>query len=205
MKFKYSLIIMFSSIFLSLLCKGIVDVVLPLYLKDLGIALIGMGFIYSLAPVIGMIFQSIVAVHSDVVGRKGYFSLTFIFRSIAYGFYSICKIPVGFAILNTLDSLSMYLRSAVEMPLIVDISPLEKRARILSVYWGIFGVAVSVGMFLSGLVLLVLGFFWLFILCSIIAFFSFVLSKIVKFPPFERKNVVFDFKKLFNFRVFALS
>lgn len=200
MKLKYNLVMVFSSIFLTLMTKGIVDVVLPLYLKDLGIALIGMGFIFSLAPIFGMIVPPIVAVHSDVVGRKGYFSLTFLFRSIAYGFYSICKIPIGFAILNTLDSLSQYFRMAVEMPLVMDISPLEKRDRILSAYWGIFGVAVSVGMLISGIILLFIGFFWLFVLCSLISFFGFVLSKIVRIPAFKRKNVIFDLKKTFNFR-----
>ena len=105
MRFKDNVVLLFSSIFLALMTGGMVNVVLPLYLKDLSISLVGMGLIFSLAPIIGMIIQSIVAAHSDIVGRKGYFSLTFLLKSIAYGLYSICKIAVGFAALNILGSL----------------------------------------------------------------------------------------------------
>jgi len=180
--------------------KGIVDVVLPLYLKDLGIAIVGIGFIFSLAPVIGIIAQSIIAVHSDVVGRKGYFSLTFLLKSAAHGFYSICTIPTGFAALNTLDSLSENLRSTVEMPLIVEITPKEKLGRIVSAYWGILSVAIAVGMGISGIITTLIGYFWLFLLCSFISLVGLILIQTARIPPFKRKNVSFNFRKMFDFR-----
>lgn len=199
MEFRYSITLIFLSIFLTLMTRGIVNIVLPLYLKDLGIALVGMGLIFSLAPIIGMVIRSFVAVHSDIVGRKGYFSITFLFKSTAYGLYSICKIPVGFAALNILDSLAQYLRMAVELPLLVDISPKGKLGRILGAYWTIFGVAAAVGMLISGVILLLIGYFQLFLLCSVISFAGFILSQISKIPTFKRKNINFNIKKTFNF------
>lgn len=42
--------LVFGSMFLSLVAAGIISIVLPLYLNDLGIAFVGMGFIFSLGP-----------------------------------------------------------------------------------------------------------------------------------------------------------
>ena len=188
MRFKDNVVLLFSSIFLALMTGGMVNVVLPLYLKDLSISLVGMGLIFSLAPIIGMIIQSIVAAHSDIVGRKGYFSITFLLKSIAYGLYSICKIAVGFAALNILDSLSQYLRAAVEKPLLVDISPKGEVGRTLGAYWGIFGIAAAIGILISGVILLLVGYFCLFLLCSVISFAGFIISQIAAAPAFKRKH-----------------
>ena len=200
MRFKDNVVLLFSSIFLALMTGGMVNVVLPLYLKDLTISLVGMGLIFSLAPIIGMIIQSTVAAHSDIVGRKGYFSITFLLKSIAYGLYSICKIAVGFAALNILDSLSQYLRAAVEKPLLVDISPKGEVGRTLGAYWGIFGIAAAIGILISGVILLLVGYFCLFLLCSVISFAGFIISQIAAAPAFKRRNIHFNIKKTFNFK-----
>jgi MFS family permease len=200
MKFKYTITFVFVSIFLTMISQGIINVVLPLYLNVLGISLVSMGLIFSLAPIIGIIAKSIVAVHSDVVGRKGYFSLTFLLRSISYGFYSICTVSVGFAILKTLDSLSQYFRTAVEMPLLVDVSPKETLGHVLGAYWAILSVATAGGLFISGVILLLIGYFWLFLLCSLISLVGLVLFQIARIPTFKAKNVHFNLKKLFNLK-----
>jgi len=200
MKFKYTITLVLVSIFLTMISGGIISVVLPLYLNVLGISLVSMGLIFSLAPIIGIIAKSIVAVHSDVVGRKGYFSLTFLLRSICYGFYSICTFSVGFAILKTLDSLSQYFRTAVEMPLLVDVSPKETLVRVLGAYWAILSVATAGGLFISGVILLLIGYFWLFLLCSLISLAGLVLFQIARIPTFKSKNVHFKLKKLFNLK-----
>jgi MFS family permease len=200
MKHKHIILLIYASTSLLLVSEGIVSVVLPLYLNVLGISLVSIGLIFSLAPIIGIFVRSVVAVHSDVVGRKGYFSLTFLLRTVSYGFYSICKIPVGFALLKTVDSLSQYVRNAVEMPLLVDISPKETVGRILGVYWAIWCVAGAIGFFISGVILSLIGYFWLFLLCSLISFVALVLFQIARIPKFKAKNVHFHLKKLFNFK-----
>jgi len=200
MKSQRTIILTLGSISFSLITTGIISVALPLYLDYLGITLVGIGFIFSLAPVISMIAKSVVAVHSDVVGRKGYFSLGLLLRSVSYCFYSICTIPVGFAILKTLDSLSQHFRNAVEMPLLVDISPKEKRGRILGAYWTILSVATAIGLFISGAILLLIGYFWLFILCSLISLLGLLLVQIAGIPTFKTKNVHLNLKKTFNFK-----
>jgi MFS family permease len=197
---KYTILLVFASIFLTLVSGGIINVVLPLYLNVLGVSLVSMGLIFSLAPIIGTIVKSVVAVHSDVVGRKGHFSLTFLMRTASYGFYSICKIPVGFAILKTLDSLSQHVRNAVEMPLLVDISPKETRGRVLEVYWVILSGATAIGLFISGVILLLIGYLWLFLLCSLMSFAGLVLFLIARIPTFKTRNVHFSLRKLFNFK-----
>lgn len=200
MKHKHIIFLIFASTSLILVSRGIVSVVLPLYLNVLEVSLVGMGLIFSLAPIIGMFVKSVVAAHSDVVGRKGYFSLTFLLRTVSYGFYSICRIPVGFAILKTLDSLSHDIRNAVGVPLLVDISPKETVGRVLGVYWAILSVASAIGLFISGVVLLLIGYFWVFLLCSLISFAGLVLFRIARIPTFKAKNVHFHLKKLFNFK-----
>lgn len=200
MKHKHIIFLIFASTSLILVSRGIVSVVLPLYLNVLGVSLVGMGLIFSLAPIIGMFVKSVVAAHSDVVGRKGYFSLTFLLRTVVYGFYSICRIPVGFAILKMLDSLSHDIRNAVGVPLLVDISPKETVGRVLGVYWAILSVASAIGLFISGVVLLFIGYFWVFLLCSLISFAGLVLFRIARIPTFKAKNVHFHLKKLFNFK-----
>lgn len=200
MEHRYTILLVFVSIFLTLVSQGIINVVLPLYLQFLGVSLVSMGLIFSLAPIVGTIVKSVVAVHSDVVGRKGHFSLTFLMRSVSYGFYSICKIPVGFAILKTLDSLSQHVRNAVEMPLLVDISPKETRGRVLEVYWAILSAATAIGLFISGVILLLIGYFWLFLLCSLMSFVGLVLFLIARIPTFKTKNVHFSLRKLFNLK-----
>lgn len=200
MKHKHIILLVFASIFLILFSGGIVSVVLPLYLNALGVSLVSMGLIFSLAPIVGMFVKSVVAVHSDVVGRKGYLSLTFLLRTVSYGFYSICRIPVGFAILKTLDSLSQYVRNTVELPLLVDISPKETLGRVLGVYWAILSVASAMGLFISGVILHLIDYFWLFLLCSLISFAGLVLFRIARIPTFKAKNVHFHLKKLFNFK-----
>jgi len=200
MKHKHIIFLIFASTSLILVSRGIVSVVLPLYLNVLGVSLVGMGLIFSLAPIIGMFVKSVVAAHSDVVGRKGYFSLTFLLRTVVYGFYSICRIPVGFAMLKTLDSLSHDIRNAVAVPLLVDISPKETVGRVLGVYWAILSVASAIGLFISGVVLLLIGYFWVFLLCSLISFAGLVLFRIARIPTFKAKNVHFHLKKLFNFK-----
>jgi len=200
MKHKHIILLVFASIFLILFSGGIVSVILPLYLNALGISLVSMGLIFSLAPIVGIFVKSVVAVHSDVVGRKGYFSLAFLLRTVSYGFYSICRVPIGFAILKTLDSLSQYTRNAVELPLLVDISPKETLGRVLGVYWAILSVASAIGLFISGVILHLIGYFWLFLLCSLISFTGLVLFRIARIPTFKAKNVHFHLKKLFNFK-----
>lgn len=200
MKHKHIIFLIFASTSLILVSRGIVSVVLPLYLNVLEVSLVGMGLIFSLAPIIGMFVKSVVAAHSDVVGRKGYFSLTFLLRTVSYGFYSICRIPVGFAILKTLDSLSHDIRNAVGVPLLVDISPKETVGSVLGVYWAILSVASAIGLFISGVVLLLIGYFWVFLLCSLISFAGLVLFRIARIPTFKAKNVHFHLKKLFNFK-----
>lgn len=200
MRHKYTILLVFASIFLTLVSRGIINVVLPLYLNVLGVSLVSMGLIFSLGPIIGTIVKSVVAVHSDVVGRKGHFSLTFLMRTASYGFYSICKIPVGFAILKTLDSLSQHVRNAVEMPLLVDISPKETRGRVLEVYWAILSGATAIGLFISGVILLLIGYLWLFLLCSLMSFAGLVLFLIARIPTFKTRNVHFSLRKLFNLK-----
>jgi len=200
MKSQRTIILTLGSISFSLMTTGIVSVALPLYLDYLGVALVGIGFIFSLAPVIGMIAKSVVAVHSDIVGRKGYLSSTFFSTSVAYGLYSICRSPLGFTMLKTLDSLSQHVRSAVDLPLLVDITPEEKRGRILGIYWAILSVAMAVGFFMSGAILILIGYFWLFILCSLISLFGLLLVQIAGIPTFKTKNMHLDLKKTFNFK-----
>ena len=61
-------------------------------------------------------------------------------------------------------------------------------------------VAIAVGMGISGIITTLIGYFWLFLLCSFISLVGLILIQTARIPPFKRKNVSFNFRKMFDFR-----
>ena len=171
---------------------------LPLYLDYIGVSLVGMGLVFALAPLIFPVLRVLIGSHSDMVGRKGYFTSSFGIVSVAYLFYSLCRNVIGFTVLNILDYVSQAMRESVSIPLIIDVTSTKERGRMLGRYVGLYCGALSFGMLISGLLILSIGYFWLFIFCFILSAVGLVTSLLLKDVPFTKRLSSINFRKVLD-------
>jgi DHA1 family tetracycline resistance protein-like MFS transporter len=174
---------------------GVFGVIVPLYMRDLGVSFVGLGLAFSVFGIVmgaaGMIFGA----HSDIVGRKPYLVLSLALSAVVDFFYTQARSVVDLVILQALSGVSASLNSMIVPALMTDLTKESERGRKFGRMGGFGWLGVGVGYFLGGALSHFFGYASSFIFVSMLSLISsliilgFVPS--YRLPSGERFNITF--------------
>ena len=85
--------VVFAALILSAVVDGLFNFVTPFYLTSIGISLLDIGVIFSIAAFVMVLVNIILSAYTDVKGRKAVFVSSFLIQSISSTFfllYMVC-------------------------------------------------------------------------------------------------------------------
>lgn len=169
---------------------GAFGVIMPLYMRDVGVSLAGLGLAFGVFGIVAGIAGIFFGAHSDSVGRKPYLVLSIGLRAVVWLLYTQATSLVGFAILNGLNGVSTSLSGAIVPALITDLTKESERGRKFGGLGGLGWLGTGLGYFLGGAVSQILGynisFTFLFILTLISCLLILVFVPSYHMPSGER-------------------
>jgi len=172
---------------------GAFGVIMPLYMRDLGVSFVGLGVAFSAFGIVmgatGMFFGA----HSDAIGRKPYLVLSLVLRAVVTLFYTQATSTVDFIILNALNGLSNSLSGAIVPALMTDLTKDSERGRRFGGMGGFGWMGTGLGYFLGGALSQIFGYFWSFIFLTVLMLISCFLVLLFipshRLPSKERFNL----------------
>lgn len=171
---------------------GVFGVVVPLYMRDVGVSFVGLGVAFSVFGLVMGVLGMFFGAHSDVVGRKPYLILSLVLTSAVNLFYTQATDITGFVILQAIRGVSSSLNSTVLPALMTDLTKESERGRKFGRMGGFGWVGTGMGYFLGGLISQFFGYHSSFVFVSLLTMISCIL--ILKFVPSYRPSS----KKRFN-------
>jgi MFS family permease len=160
---------------------GAFGVIMPLYMRDVGVSLTGLGLAFGafgiVAGAAGMFFGA----HSDIIGRKPYLVLSLVLRAIVTLLYTQATNVVDFIILQALSGISASLSSAIVPALMTDLTKESERGRRFGGMGGFGWIGTGLGYFLGGAISQIFGYSISFTCLSVLTMVSCLL--ILMFVP----------------------
>lgn len=89
-------------------------ITLPLYLIEKDISVEEIGLILSLIPLTMVVFRTVLAMVSDIIGTKLFFIIQGVFQLLSAGIYAVASTPLHFSIGKTFEGTSYSLFWAVD-------------------------------------------------------------------------------------------
>ena len=160
---------------------GVFGVIVPLYMRDLGVSFVGLGLAFSVFGIAMGVAGIFFGAHSDTVGRKPYLVLSLALSAIVDLFYTQAKGVVDFVILQALSGVSGSLNGMIVPALMTDLTKETERGRKFGRMGGFGWLGVGVGYFLGGVLSQILGYDFSFIFVSMLTLISCLL--ILGFVP----------------------
>lgn len=187
---------------------GVFGVIVPLYMRDLGVSFVGLGLAFSVFGIAMGVAGIFFGAHSDTVGRKPYLVLSLALSAIVDLFYTQAKGVVDFVILQALSGVSGSLNGMIVPALMTDLTKETERGRKFGRMGGFGWLGVGVGYFLGGVLSQILGYDFSFIFVSMLTLISCLL--ILGFVPSyrltsgERFNLTFARGVSSNLKIWLL-
>ncbi|MFQ6064396.1 MAG: MFS transporter [Candidatus Bathyarchaeia archaeon] len=174
---------------------GVFGVVVPLYMRDLGVSFVGLGLAFSVFGIVMGVAGMFFGAHSDIVGRKPYLVLSLALSAAVNFFYTQARSAVDFVILQALSGVSASLNGLIVPALITDLTKEQERGRKFGRLGGLGWLGVGLGYFLGGALSQILGYASSFIFVSILQLISCLLIlgfvPSYRMPSEERFNITF--------------
>lgn len=144
-------LILASSVYM--MANGLLRYILPVYFRERGISLVGLGFIYSLARLALAVLQPTVGWLSDRIGRRKIIISAYFFPSLLFPAYMFVKESLVLGIVHSA-------RTAIEQSgipaldaMMGDVAPQDGRATVVSAYGSLTAFTFASGSLLSHLIL----------------------------------------------------
>lgn len=138
--------------------------VLPLYLLEMGINIVGLGIFFSVFTTICAITGFLAGAHSDKIGRKAYLIPFAVLVSVLNPIYLVCANLPAFLFLNSLRALFGSIAGAAYNPMVIDLIKRKEYGRKLGKLHGLHFAGRALGFLLTGLIIVQIGFYLIFFL-----------------------------------------
>ncbi|MGQ9623919.1 MAG: MFS transporter [Candidatus Bathycorpusculaceae bacterium] len=196
--------------------SGILGVVLPLMMKERGIDVILIGFVFASLPLIMQFGRMFFATISDFLGRKPFFTFNGVLGFVSGLVYYAARTPLEFLFGKITEGTKEGAIWAVNRAFLLEKS--GGHWRILVYLRAVVYVAYSIGSLLAGFLVAWLLYEGTMIFCALCSIFVILLSiflfterkeklsvsKALQFLDFRRKDRIFKFF-LFTFFMMGLS
>jgi len=190
---RSTILALYGMNFLTSSTFGASGVVLPLYMRDVGVSLAGLGLAFGVFGIVAGIAGMFFGAHSDSFGRKPYLVLSLVLRAIVWLMYTQATSLVHFVVLNGLNGVSTSLSGVIVPAMITDLTKESERGRRFGGIGGLGWLGTGLGYFLGGAVSQVFGYQVSFTLLFVLAFASCLLILIFvpsyRMPSRERFNL----------------
>ena len=163
---------------------GAFGVIVPLYMRDLGVSFLGLGLAFGVFGIVTGVVGIFFGAHSDIVGRKPYLVLSLALSAVVSFFYTQATGVVDFVILQALSGVSASLSGMIVPALMTDLTKDSERGRKFGRMGGFRWLGVGLGYFLGGTFSQILGYDSSFIFVSVLTLISCLL--ILGFVPSYR-------------------
>lgn len=164
---------------------GAFGVIMPLYMRDVGVSLAGLGLAFGVFGIVAGAAGMFFGAHSDIIGRKPYLVLSLVLRAIVTLLYTQATSVVGFVILQAVSGISMSLSSAIVPALMTDLTKESERGRRFGGMGGFGWIGTGLGYFLGGALSQIFGYSVSFTFLSVLAMVSCLL--VLMFVPSPHK------------------
>lgn len=163
---------LYAMSFLTASSFGVFGVVVPLYMRDLGVSFIGLGLAFGVFGIMMGVAGMVFGAHSDIIGRKPYLVLSLGLSAVVNFFYTQATGVVDFVILQALGGVSSSLSGMIVPALITDLTKDVERGRKFGRMGGFGWLGVGLGYFLGGALSQVYGYHLCFIFVSMLSLTS---------------------------------
>ena len=192
---RSAILALYAMRFLTSSSFGVFGVVVPLYMRDLGVSFVGLGVAFGVFGIVMGVAGTFFGAHSDVVGRKPYLVLSLALSSAVNFFYTQAKGVNDFVILQALGGVSASLSATIVPALMTDLTKESERGRKFGRMGGFGWVGTGLGYFLGGALSHILGYHSSFIFVSTLTLISCFLTlgfvPSYRLPSKERFNFAF--------------
>lgn len=151
---------------------GAFGVIVPLYMRDLGVSFTGLGLAFSVFGIVTGVMGIFFGGHSDIIGRKPYLVLSLGLSAVFNFFYTQATGVSDFMILQALGGVSSSLSGVIVPALMTDLAKESERGRKFGRMGGFRWLGVGLGYFLGGAFSHFLGYNLSFILISFLTLVS---------------------------------
>lgn len=151
---------------------GVFGVVVPLYMRDVGVSFFGLGVAFSVSGLVMSAGGVFFGAHSDRVGRKPYLILALALNSVLSLFYTQATSVSVFALLQALSGIASSLSGVIVPALLTDLTIERERGRKFGWMGGFGWIGTGLGYFLGGVISHFFGYAFAFILVSILTLTS---------------------------------
>jgi DHA1 family solute carrier family 18 vesicular amine transporter 1/2 len=192
---KSGIFALYAMRFLTSSSFGVFGVIVPLYMRDLGVSFTGLGIAFSVFGVMMGVAGIFFGAHSDVVGRKPYLVLSLGLSAVVNFFYTRATGVVDLVILQALSGVSSSLSGMIIPALMTDLTKEVERGRKFGRMGGFGWLGVGLGYFLGGALSQFFGYHLSFIFVSMLSLISCLLVLLYvpsyHLPSQERFNLTF--------------
>ena len=141
---------------LNLFIVGIIEIVLPLFLKERGISIEIIGIIFALTPIIFQFTRMLFAVLSDFFGRRIFFILNSFMNLFYLLAYYVSVYPIGFLIGKILEGIKNASLYGVNRAYVMDHSK-EKKKHLIYLR-SLSNILRAFGNFFAGFLIILLSY-----------------------------------------------
>lgn len=159
---------LYAMSFLSSVGFGAFGIVVCLYMWGLGISFSGLGLALGAFGISMGIAGMFFGARSDIVGRKRYLVLSLVLDSVVMFLYTQAHILTHFVVLEILSGVSVALNGIIVPALVTDLTEDAARGGKFGKMGGFGWLGTGLGYFVGGLLVSLLGFFWVFVSISIL-------------------------------------
>jgi MFS family permease len=188
---KKAILALYAMNLLTSMGFGVFGVVVPLYMRDIGVSFVGLGLAFGVFGIVMGIAGMFFGAHSDTVGRKPYLVLSLALRAATIFFYIQARGLIDFIILQALSGVSTSLSSVTVPALMTDLTKDTERGRKFGRMGGYGWLGTGFGYFLGGVLSQILGYYASFIFLSILTAISCLL--ILGFVPSYQLSTIEHF------------
>lgn len=181
---RKAILALYAMNFLTSIGFGAFGVIVPLYMRDIGISFAGLGLAFGVFGIVMGITGMFFGAHSDVVGRKPYLILSLGLRAFTFLLYLNSVSVVDFIVLQALGGVSASLSGAIVPALMTDLTKDAERGRRFGRMGGYGWLGTGSGYFLGGVLSEILGYHASFIFLALLSVISCLL--ILGFVPSYR-------------------
>ena len=151
---------------------GAFGVIVPLYMRDLGVSFVGLGLAFSVFGLVMSVAGIFFGAHSDIIGRKPYLVLSLALSAIVNFLYTQASGVVDFMLLQALSGVSTSLRGLIVPALMTDLTKESERGRKFGRMGGFRWLGVGMGYFIGGSFSQIFGYNFSFIFVSMLRLVS---------------------------------
>lgn len=177
-----------TSLVFSSISMGLYGTILPLYVDYINIPLASMGFIFALSPMFSSFTQFFISSLSDRFGRKILLLFSHISSAFTGGLIPLARNITSLFTLRIFRSICSF-SGPIVSSLIFENSEGTDRVKLLSLVRSITMPGMALAMFVSGFLLMNLGFSFMFMIVALMQVISFLLVFQIKEAYFKKEKV----------------